>query len=223
MEGFNGADRRMMVTPEVVLDSLMKDGTFDSLRTKITTHLRNNEELKKFTSSMLEQSLVLNTPGAETKPKRELFEALRRELEVPVLERASRAAWEVMVSKDGIGKEIAETVDSVYYRLSGHDPPYASGLELNSSCQDKDSGVEDQSKPSDRGTSKVNPPFQSGSHMQAFGPKSSDDPQANGKQHIGVKRERESIDKLKIPQDIRAASIDGDSNGHHFHQKGYRT
>lgn len=39
------------------------------------------EELKKNTITMVEQSWVLNIPGAEKKTKRELFDALRQELE----------------------------------------------------------------------------------------------------------------------------------------------
>jgi hypothetical protein len=37
--------------------------------------------MKKNTMMMVEQSKVLNTPGAEKKTKRELFDALRQELE----------------------------------------------------------------------------------------------------------------------------------------------
>lgn len=39
------------------------------------------EELKGNTIKMVEQSKVLNTPGAEKQTKRELFDALRQELE----------------------------------------------------------------------------------------------------------------------------------------------
>lgn len=39
------------------------------------------EELKSNTIKMAEQSKVLNTPGAEKQTKRELFDALRQELE----------------------------------------------------------------------------------------------------------------------------------------------
>lgn len=39
------------------------------------------EELKNNTIKMAEQSKVLNTPGAEKQSKRELFDALRQELE----------------------------------------------------------------------------------------------------------------------------------------------
>ncbi|KAK7823478.1 hypothetical protein CFP56_035443 [Quercus suber] len=42
---------------------------------------------------MAEQSKVLNTPGAEKQTKRELFDALRQELEAPVLEKASKSVW----------------------------------------------------------------------------------------------------------------------------------
>nr|POF07399.1 hypothetical protein CFP56_37465 [Quercus suber] len=43
--------------------------------------LANKEELKNTTIKMAEQSKVLNNPGAEKQTKRELFDALRQELE----------------------------------------------------------------------------------------------------------------------------------------------
>lgn len=109
------------VTPQQVLTSLMNDGTFDDLRHKVIHQLKQNEELKKYTASKVEQSNVLNTPGAEQKSKRELFEALRKELEGPVLERASKAAWELILSKEGVGKEISDTVYKAYNQLQSKD------------------------------------------------------------------------------------------------------
>ncbi|KAH7331664.1 hypothetical protein KP509_20G045900 [Ceratopteris richardii] len=108
-----------VVTPQQVLESLMMDGTFDDLRLKIINQLKHNEELKKYTTSMVEKSQTLNTPGAEQKSKRELFVSLKNELEGPVLDRASKAAWELILSKEGIGKEIMETVYRAYNQLHG--------------------------------------------------------------------------------------------------------
>lgn len=95
---------------------------------------------------MVEQSQTLNTPGAEQKSKRDLFVSLKHELEWviitvksgiknkesiiwfnllclpfrgPVLDRASKAAWELILSKEGIGKEIMETVFRAYNQLHG--------------------------------------------------------------------------------------------------------
>ncbi|KAI5669302.1 hypothetical protein M9H77_19155 [Catharanthus roseus] len=62
----------------------MNDGTIDAIRLKIITQLKANcqfEELKNTTVKMVEQSRVLNTPAAEKQTKRELFNALRQELE----------------------------------------------------------------------------------------------------------------------------------------------
>ncbi|XP_072976451.1 uncharacterized protein [Typha angustifolia] len=112
-----------VVTPEDVLESLMNDGTIDGIRMKIIAQLKANEDMKKNTMMMVEQSKVLNTPGAEKKTKRELFDALRRELETPVLEKASKAVWELILDNNGLGKEITETVERVYCRLSGQDLP----------------------------------------------------------------------------------------------------
>ncbi|CAK9225282.1 unnamed protein product [Sphagnum troendelagicum] len=129
------------VTPDQVLKSLMNDGHFDDLRVKILNQLKQNEEIRKYTSMLVEQSKVLNTPGAESKNRRELFEALRRELEGPVLERASKAAWELILSKEGVGKEITEKVDAVYTRLSENDMSAASShYPPTSNFQDRATG-----------------------------------------------------------------------------------
>ncbi|KAK8542399.1 hypothetical protein V6N13_137026 [Hibiscus sabdariffa] len=112
-----------VITPEDVLESLMNDGTIDALRLKIINQLKANEELKNTTIKMAEQSKVLNTPGAEKQTKRELFDALRQELETPVLERASKSVWELILDGNGLGKEISETVERVFCKLSGREPP----------------------------------------------------------------------------------------------------
>lgn len=112
-----------VITPEDVLESLMNDGTVDAIRLKIINQLKANEELKNSTISMVEQSKVLNTPGAEKQTKRELFDALRQELEAPALEKASKAVWELILDTNGLGKEINETVERVFCRLSGTEPP----------------------------------------------------------------------------------------------------
>ncbi|PON89483.1 Peptide chain release factor [Trema orientale] len=82
-----------------------------------------DEELKNTTIKMAEQSKVLNTPGAEKQTKRELFDALRQELETPVLEKASKSVWDLILDNNGLGKEISETVERVFCRLSGREPP----------------------------------------------------------------------------------------------------
>lgn len=112
-----------IITPEDVLESLMNDGTIDAIRLKIITQLKANEELKNNTIKMVEQSKVLNTPGAEKQTKRELFDALRQELEMSVLEKASKSVWELILDNNGLGKEISETVERVFCQLSGREPP----------------------------------------------------------------------------------------------------
>ncbi|XP_016175003.1 uncharacterized protein LOC107617689 [Arachis ipaensis] len=112
-----------IITPEDVLESLMNDGTIDALRLKIINQLKANEEKKSTTIKMAEQSRVLNTPGAEKQTKRELFDALRQELEASVLEKASKSVWELILDNNGLGKEISETVEKVFCRLSGQEPP----------------------------------------------------------------------------------------------------
>ncbi|KAJ1265830.1 hypothetical protein BS78_08G104400 [Paspalum vaginatum] len=133
-----------VVRPEDVLESLKNDGSIDALRMKIIAQLKANEDMKKNTMMMVEQSKVLNTPGAEKKTKRELFDALRQELETPVLEKASKAVWELMLGNGGLGKEITETVEKVFCRLSGIDrmpPPSAADVH-----QEKDMAVDEGEK-----------------------------------------------------------------------------
>ncbi|KAA8536757.1 hypothetical protein F0562_029235 [Nyssa sinensis] len=112
-----------VITPEDVLESLMNDGTIDAIRLKIINQLKGNEELKNTTIKMVEQSKVLNTPGAEKQTKRELFDALRQELETSVLEKASKSVWDLILDNGGLGKEISETVERVFCRLSGREAP----------------------------------------------------------------------------------------------------
>ncbi|CDP18246.1 unnamed protein product [Coffea canephora] len=119
----SSSSQQQLITPEDVLESLMNDGTIDAIRLKIITQLKANEELKNTTVKMVEQSKVLNTPGAEKQTKRELFDALRQELETSVLEKASKSVWELILDNNGIGKELSQTVEKVFCRLSGREPP----------------------------------------------------------------------------------------------------
>jgi len=40
-----------------------------------------------------------------------------------VLEKASKSVWDLILDDKGLGKEISETVERVFCRLSGHEPP----------------------------------------------------------------------------------------------------
>ncbi|KAH0460676.1 hypothetical protein IEQ34_011339 [Dendrobium chrysotoxum] len=133
-----------VITPEDVLESLMNDGTIDAIRLKIINQLKGNEELKRNTITMVEQSKVLNTAGAEKQTKRELFDALRQELESPVLEKASKAVWELILDNNGLGKEISEVVERVYRRLSGIElppPPPPPPAQLENGSEEKEEKV----------------------------------------------------------------------------------
>lgn len=152
-----------VITPEDVLESLMNDGTIDSLRLKIINQLKANEELKSTTIKMAEQSKVLNTPGAEKQTKRELFDALRQELEAPVLEKASKSVWELILDGDGLGKEISETVERVFCRLSGREAPLFVEAEPDR-AKDESRGKEKHAN-ADNGTEE----FHSASKKRSFG------------------------------------------------------
>ncbi|KAF3336274.1 hypothetical protein FCM35_KLT18860 [Carex littledalei] len=127
-----------VVAPEDVLESLMNDGTVDAIRMKVISQLKANEDMKRDTMAMVEQSKTLNTPGAEKQSKRDLFDALRKELETPVLEKASKAVWEIISGSDGLGKEITDTVERVFFRLSGlTELPAAPALATNNPPQEE--------------------------------------------------------------------------------------
>ncbi|PRQ28304.1 hypothetical protein RchiOBHm_Chr5g0001621 [Rosa chinensis] len=46
-----------------------------------------------------------------------------RELETQVLENASKFVWELILDNNGMGKEINQTVERVFCKLSDHEPP----------------------------------------------------------------------------------------------------
>lgn len=41
----------------------------------------------------------------------------------PALEKASKSVWELILDSNGLGKEISTTVERVFCRLSGREPP----------------------------------------------------------------------------------------------------
>jgi len=65
----------------------------------------------------------------------------------PVLEKASKAVWDLILDSGGLGKEITETVEKVFFRLSGVDmmppPPSAAGAH-----QEKDDMAVDEDEKS---------------------------------------------------------------------------
>ncbi|KAK2639289.1 hypothetical protein Ddye_027084 [Dipteronia dyeriana] len=77
--------KKMGSSSEDILESLMNDGTIDSLRLIIINQLRVNEELKNTTIKMWNRN--------------------------PVLEKASKSVWELILNSDGLGKDISETVE----------------------------------------------------------------------------------------------------------------
>uniref|UniRef100_A0A7S0QPS2 Uncharacterized protein n=1 Tax=Pyramimonas obovata TaxID=1411642 RepID=A0A7S0QPS2_9CHLO len=96
-----------------VLDSMMENGTFDKFRENIVNQLKDNEELRSYTSDLVKKSQTLNAADARGQQKKILFEKLRSEIENKVMERASEAAWDILLSEEGIGKEIKEKVDEM--------------------------------------------------------------------------------------------------------------
>lgn len=78
----------------------------------------------------------------------------------PVLEKASKSVWDLIIEKDGLGKEINETVERVFCHLSGQEPPFysSSNVEKTPMEIDKETEVKDSSKtkPKKRSLSEVN-------------------------------------------------------------------
>ncbi|KAG6553862.1 hypothetical protein Mapa_004779 [Marchantia paleacea] len=106
------------VKPQDVLDKLMYDGTFDNLRSSLITVLKSNDDLKSYILTLVENSEVLRNSDVETKSRRQLMEELRNELSSSVLEKVSTAAWELMLSTEGLGMEITEKVDDTFCDLT---------------------------------------------------------------------------------------------------------
>ena len=57
-----------------------------------------------------------------------------------VLEKASKSVWELILDNNGLGKEINETVEKVFCRLSGREPPlFPPNVESKSEKEKQDS------------------------------------------------------------------------------------
>lgn len=79
-----------------------------------------------------------------------------------MLEKASKSVWELILEKDGLGKEINETVERVFCRLSGREPPLYSSpntektpVEIEKETETKESNSS-KTKPKKRSLSEVN-------------------------------------------------------------------
>nr|POF23705.1 hypothetical protein CFP56_67917 [Quercus suber] len=68
------------------------------------------------------------------------------ELETPVLERASKSVWELMLDNNGLGKEISETVEKVFCRLSGSEPPLFPSLSIEGQAEKEQEDLNSPSK-----------------------------------------------------------------------------
>lgn len=63
----------------------------------------------------------------------------------PVLEKASKAVWEIISGSDGLGKEITDTVERVFFRLSGlTELPAAPPLATNNPPQEENGELGEQ-------------------------------------------------------------------------------
>ncbi|XP_009362822.2 uncharacterized protein LOC103952859 [Pyrus x bretschneideri] len=106
------------VSKEEVIAKLKDDGDFDRLRRSIILKLKNNEELRENIASIVKQSAVLNREGAENMKPRQLSDDIYQEVGDQVMSHISDGLWGIIRSSDGMKSEIAETVQSVYNKLT---------------------------------------------------------------------------------------------------------
>uniref|UniRef100_A0A803N6P2 Uncharacterized protein n=1 Tax=Chenopodium quinoa TaxID=63459 RepID=A0A803N6P2_CHEQI len=132
-----------VISPNDVLESLMNDGTIDALRLKIINQLKANSSMCFFCRVgtvcfnlstltdvlQVNQSLHLFVTVACCHSTAfpccllTLLTCLKLDLWAPVLEKASKSVWDLILDDNGLGKEISETVEKVFCRLSGREPP----------------------------------------------------------------------------------------------------
>ena len=81
----------------------------------------------------------------------------------PVLEKASKAVWDLILDSGGLGKEITETVEKVFFRLSGIDmmppPPSAAGAHQEKDDMAVDEGEKSKEMDSFQPSSSKKRPF----------------------------------------------------------------
>ncbi|TQE10114.1 hypothetical protein C1H46_004284 [Malus baccata] len=125
------------VSKEEVIAKLKDDGDFDRLRRSIILKLKNNsflgaavagnagtdlskmlEELRENIASIVKQSAALNREGAENMKPRQLSDDIYQEVGDQVMSHISDGFWGIIRSSDGMKSEIAETVQSVYDKLT---------------------------------------------------------------------------------------------------------
>nr|XP_023873717.1 uncharacterized protein LOC111986314 [Quercus suber] len=114
-----------VISPEDVLESLMNDGAIDAIRLKIINQPRANEIASNLLVVETGKGLLLKTP---------------------VLERASKSVWELMLDNNGLGKEISETVEKVFCRLSGSEPPLFPSLSIEGQAEKEQEDLNSPSK-----------------------------------------------------------------------------
>ncbi|RVW39127.1 hypothetical protein CK203_078214 [Vitis vinifera] len=136
-----------VITPEDVLESLMNDGTIDAIRLKIINQLKANEELKNSTIKMAEQSKVLNTPGAEKQTKRELFDALRQELDRVFIVYRNR-----MYTAGAKTESYTWLLDEQLYILGFHRPAYQGYRKENEKGKAKENENENENRKENSGS-----------------------------------------------------------------------
>ncbi|CAN6460530.1 unnamed protein product [Victoria cruziana] len=103
-------------TAEEVVSKIKDDGDFDRLRLKIISQLKSNEALRSSVILAVKRSKTLANAPRSVKP-RQLIDAIYQEIGNEVRGQMSDSVWRVIRSKDGMKKEISETVKTVYNKM----------------------------------------------------------------------------------------------------------
>lgn len=112
-----------------VLTRIKQNGTFDEIRLRINDELKNSKALQAFVQEKVDNSKTLNSLDASrTQNKKQVLEALKKELELTLLAEAARCAYEISSSENTavcklIDSKVHEALCDVYEerrRLSGY-------------------------------------------------------------------------------------------------------
>ncbi|KAK9825973.1 hypothetical protein WJX74_002460 [Apatococcus lobatus] len=95
---------------EAVLKKVMDDGSFDKMRHKVIDQIKQNKDIVSRSEQLVRSSKALSAPGAGARTKKDLFDAIRRELEEEVLNEAVKAAWEILTTSTRCGGDPASAM-----------------------------------------------------------------------------------------------------------------
>lgn len=93
---------------KLVLQKIIESGMFDEIRHKVVDELKKDDSLRKAVQHAVDTSKTLATADVHRTTKKALLEALRKELETGLLEKASSVAWGIMTDEQYEVKALLE-------------------------------------------------------------------------------------------------------------------